>query len=147
MASPKKAEQADRQARILIDAILTGDDQLTADKYQISTRSIERWRSRVLTDGGRESLLLAETVQQKLAALNVDWGTSANAALVAGMQFLTKAAQTIEVSAASVRAIAGAVKLVGELSALNRTIEAKLAKPAPVSQLQAMPSATARKAG
>ena len=147
MASSKNAERQDRIARILVDAVISGDYQATADKYEVSVRSIERWFKKVYDDKGREALALAEIVQQKLAGLDIDFTKSANAAITAGMQYLTRAAQTMPVDAQGVRAIAGAVKLVGELSALNRTIEAKLAKPATVTPLQAMPSASARKTG
>lgn len=137
MPSPKTLERQDRIARILVDAILTGDDEVTAAKYRTSSRNIRRWRARVTQEAGRESLVLAQNVQQKLASLNVDWGQAANAAIVAGLQYLTRAAIELPHSPEGVRAIAGYVKLVGELSALNRTVEAKLQKPATVTPLRA----------
>ena len=80
--------------------------------------------------------MLAQTVQQKLNACNVDWERTALLALNSGMAFLDRAAREIKVTPQAIRAVAGAIKLVGELTAHTRFIEAKVSalspKPAPL---------------
>jgi len=97
-----------RAAQVLVDATLT-DDQAAAEKWGVTDRTVRDYRARLATD------LELATVYRDL--LN----KAANALSRARRRFLEKALEKLEdlVEAASkpehITAVAGAVKVVGEL--------------------------------
>lgn len=101
-----------RAALVLADAMALGDKP-TARKWAISTRTVERYRERAKSDKGLAELVAEKrrAVERDLAELRVIFMREAIDQLRAKMP------------KANVRAIAGALKIVGELHQVAMAVD------------------------
>lgn len=112
----------DKAARILLDAATIGD-RAACDKHEISLRTLQRYRSRLADDQE-----LSRAVASKKAIQDKQWAQEIPAAIAAGIDFLKRAAQDCDSSHPdAVHAIAGAVKILSEVSLTRDVIDARLA--------------------
>lgn len=118
-------------ARALVQASIEGDDEKTAKKLGVSPRSIVRWRQRVLTDAN-----LAELVREKRAAADGDWARDLPRAITKAIDFLADAPNHLDKKDPdSVRAVAGAMKLLTETAMSRRVLDARLSHaPRPLGE-------------
>ena len=102
----------DRAACVLADAIVLGD-RVAARKWQMSTRTVERYRARMSAD--KE---LAAAVREKNASIEQDLS-------VMRIAFLRKALAEMEAKLpdATLFEVAGAVKIVGELHQVAMAVD------------------------
>jgi len=116
---------AERAAMILAEAVLYGDTA-TSQKWSISLRSLERWRSR-----SQQDEVLAAFVQKKLEKLQNGWADEAPLALREGIAFLRRAAREGDPkSPDQVKAIAGAVQMLAEITTMKQVIDARFSAQA-----------------
>lgn len=110
-----------RAAAILVDAIALGD-QTTADKWQVSVKTIFRYRERMATDP-----VLSDTVREKVRAQSADWAD-------VRLQFLRSTIAKLQalVALATVEhlhQVAGALKIVGDLHVVVNALGADEQQP------------------
>jgi len=121
MASPNF--DRDKAARILLDAIVMGD-QAACDKHDISLRSLYRYRSRLEDDPE-----LAKAVIEKKRIQDEKWADQIPTAIASCIDFLRRASQDCKTDDPdAVHAIAGAIKIMGEVSMTREVIDARLAE-------------------
>lgn len=111
----------DMIARIIVEANYHGDDA-TCNKYDVTVRTLQRWRKRLDTDDK-----LSQNVALKKDAFDRDWVEDAPATLKAGMNFIKRAAQEGNPKNPDhVHAVAGGMKIVSEIMAVDKYLDAKL---------------------
>lgn len=111
----------ERAAAALIDATLMGD-RAAAEKYEISVKSIEGWRSRLETDE-----VLREFFYKKKALQDKAWANEIPAAIASCINFLKQASQECDSrDPDAVHAITGALKIMSEVSMTREVIDARL---------------------
>ena len=105
----------DRAARILVDAELFGIET-TCDKWQISRRTLERYREKLRDDPG-----LSQVVAQKKRLVDEGWQRDACSLVkktLAKLEALVGAA-TVE----NIRDVAGVLKIAGDLLITQTAID------------------------
>lgn len=108
-------------ATILVEAAYKGD-KAAALHWGVSRRTVRNWRARLLTDGE-----LAALFQVKRAVAEKNWAEDAPMALRAALAFIQRAAQDgLTVSAGTVHAVAGAMKLVADMLLTKQVLDARL---------------------
>lgn len=112
----------DKAARILCDAVVMGD-RAACDKHEISLRSLQRYRQKL--DGDPE---LSQVVAQKREIQDKAWGDEIPAAIASCITYLKGAAQACKSDDPdAVHAVAGALKILSEVSMTKQVIDARLA--------------------
>lgn len=112
----------ERAAAILADAALNGDE-VAAARWGVSTRVIRRYR--LLVETNQE---LAASFHQKKAELERAWIERAAVALIAAVEFLTRAAREADPrNPEIIHAVAGALKILNEAILTSQVIDARLA--------------------
>lgn len=115
----------DRAAMVLVEAIFYGD-KATADRYGITTRTVENYRKR-LKDGKNEKL--SEVFYQKKTEFERDWVSEIPAAIRAGTRFLLRSYQEADhTDAAVIHAVAGAMKILTEIGLAKEIIDVRLSE-------------------
>lgn len=103
--------------------MLMGDRQ-TARQYNVSTRSVSRWRAFV---GDNPDSELANSVREKKRLAEADWVKDLPEALQAAIRFLKEAAQNgNREDPAMVHSIAGAAKMLSEVEVARRVLDDRL---------------------
>ena len=117
-----RAFNYERAAAALVDAIIMGDRK-AAEKYEVSVKSVEGWRSRLSTDERLREFFLNKKAQQ-----DKEWAHEIPAAIASCIQYLKKASQECDCKDPdAVHAIAGALKIMSEVSMTREVIDARLA--------------------
>lgn len=113
----------DRAASILVEAAYFGDKE-AADKWGITTRTVQNYRARL--DGDAE---LSAVFLKKKLAWETSWAEEAPAALRAGIRFLMRAAREADPKdPEAIHAIAGAFKLLAEIVFTKDVLDVRLAE-------------------
>ena len=111
----------ERAAKALSDAALMGD-RAAAQKYDVTQRSIENWRSR-LDDDPIFSALFQELRQEK----NKQWADDLPAALTSCIDFLKRAGQEASpADAAAITAVATAAETLADIALTQRMVDERL---------------------
>lgn len=119
MASPNF--DPNRAAMILLDAATMGD-RATVEKYDISSRTLQRYRSRLANDQELTAL-----VAHKKAEQDKQWASEIPGAIAACIKFIANASQNLKPDdPEAVHAIAGAMKILSEIAMTREVIEARL---------------------
>ncbi|MBD1911276.1 hypothetical protein [Leptolyngbya sp. FACHB-8] len=119
MASPNF--DPSRAAIILLDAATMGD-RATVEKYDISSRTLQRYRSRFASDQELSALVALKKAEQDRA-----WANEIPGAIAACIKFIGNAAQNLKPDdPEAVHAIAGAMKILSEIVMTREVIEARL---------------------
>jgi len=109
-------------ALVLVESIFYGDERV-AEKYGISTRSIQRYRKRLQTDDK-----LSELVALKSRQAQRDWINKLPPAIEASIEFLRKAANAADVNDPQViHSIAGSLKILSEIEMTKAILDARFA--------------------
>lgn len=125
----------ERSAEILLEAYLLRDDKRVAKAHGITDRTIRAYRQRLDTDAEFAALFLAKKSQATDA-----WLERVPGALVASIDFLQRAAvEGDPKNPDMVHSVAGAMKLIGELSATWRIVDARVARQAGAATTPARP--------
>lgn len=111
----------DKIAEIVAEAAYTNVHKV-AEKYNVSSRSVQRWRHHAEYDAE-----LAKLVLQKKRAFQSRWVEEAGAFIQQGFVFLRKAANNENLSPEMIHAIAGAMKIAGEIVTMREILDARLA--------------------
>jgi hypothetical protein len=113
-------------ARTLVDAVLEGDE-VAAKKHKLSTRSVWRYRAR-----SRKDSRLAELVRAKLELKEKDWAQDLPGAIGAAIEFLRRASEDADHKDPQViYSIAGALKILTDVTMSRRVLDARLAPKQP----------------
>lgn len=112
----------DRVALILVEAAFFGEKQ-TAQRWGISTKTIERYRARLDEDSG-----LSGFVALKKQAFESSWADEIPASIRAGIRFLGEAAKRADYTPESIHAIAGAVKILAEVGLTKEILDVRLGR-------------------
>lgn len=131
-AATMSPSKRDRIAKILVEASVNGD-KATAEKFGVSLRSIQRWRSKL--PGGNETTgappddKLAQAVAEKKAKVEEGWADEIPEALRDAVKFLRRAAKEADPKdPAAIHSIAGAMKMLSETAATWKVLDARLAR-------------------
>lgn len=120
MANPNF--DSDKAARILLDAISMGD-RAACDKWQISTRTLVRYRERMNGDNS-----LAQAVREKKALQDRAWASEIPSAISSCVEFLRAASQEVsKTDPEAIHAVAGSLKILSEVLITREVIDARLA--------------------
>jgi len=116
----RKKFEKEKIAQIIAEAIFTNVRD-TANKYGIAERTIERWRDKVSIDAELSAL-----VEVKKRAFQRRWVDEAGAFISQGFKYLHEAANSPNLSAEMVHAIAGAMKIASEIVTIREVLDARL---------------------
>jgi hypothetical protein len=133
------SERLERIAEILVDAFITKDDRKTAERYQITDRTLRNWRAALDTNEELSALF-----REKKAKASEGWANEVPGALRAAVGFLRSAAEQGDpTDPHMVHSIAGAMKLLSEVSATWKLLDARMARTAGQDGAAAGQAATA----
>jgi 3-phosphoglycerate kinase len=107
-------------AQIVVEAMFTSVRD-AANKYGIAERTIERWRDKVEINPH-----LSRLVEIKKRAFQRRWVEEAGAFISQGFAYLHKAANSQNLSAEMIHAIAGAMKIASEIVTIREVLDARL---------------------
>jgi hypothetical protein len=122
-------KEIDREfaASVIVEAIYTSDEH-AAKKHGVTVRSLQRYRKAMANDA-----VLSQFVATKKKAFEDRWADELMATVRAGGKFLTAAAIEAESlqkkNPEMIRAVAGAIKICGEVLIAKRMIDARLVDP------------------
>jgi hypothetical protein len=109
----------ERAARILVDAAYLGDTR-AAEKWKITTRTIENYRARLKTD--HELSALFATMR---AAAEGNWKHELGRALTTGIRKLARLLEDVTIAEAdTIEAVTGAVKALSEIAITGEVLNA-----------------------
>lgn len=109
-------------ATVLVEAAYKGD-KAAAAQYGITARSLRNYRKRMVTDEHLSALF-----HQKRALVESNWAADAPMAIRSAMQFLMRAAQDgVSYTPEAVHAVAGAMKLLADVTLTKQVLDARLA--------------------
>jgi transposase-like protein len=112
----------EQQARIILEAV-NGDPDATCSRHGITRRTLQRWR-KSLKVGDTE---LSRNVAEKKRALDDAWAEKIPGCLSACVEYITEAAsQVLRTDPQAIHAVAGAMKLVSEVAATWKIIDARI---------------------
>jgi len=112
----------DLAATVLVEAAYSGDN-VAAQKYGKSVRTIQRWRRRMAEDRH-----LSSFVAQKKAQAEREWAKELAPAIRAAIEFVQRAAQHMEpADPEALHAMAGALKILTEVAMTKEVLDARLA--------------------
>jgi len=115
----RKKFEKEKIAQILVEAMF-GNVRDTANKYGIAERTIERWRDKVEIDTE-----LSRLVEIKKRTFQRRWVEEAGAFINQGFAYLHKAANSPNLSAEMIHAIAGAMKIASEIVTIREILDAR----------------------
>lgn len=111
----------DRAAKALVDAILMGD-RAAAEKYDVTIRTMENWRSRLDTDPHFSAFF-----QELRAKKDERWADDLAAALASGIRFLKDAGtQADPKDPDAIVAITGAVETLADIALTQKMVDERL---------------------
>lgn len=111
------------RAAMILAEMPFNDDATLSQRYKISIRTLERYRSRLRTDEK-----LAAFVAAKKAALEREWANELAPAIREAIRFLQRAAREAHPGDPNaIHAVAGALKILSEVSMTKEVIGARLA--------------------
>lgn len=116
----RKKFEKDQIAQILVEAMFS-NVRNTANKYDIAERTIERWRDKAEYD-----VELSKLIGIKKRAFQRRWVDEAGAFISQGFSYLHKAADSQNLSAEMIHAIAGAMKIASEIITIREVLDARL---------------------
>lgn len=117
-----KSLNYERAATVLAEAAFT-NDPTASQRHGISLRTLERYRSRLRTDEK-----LAAFVAAKKVALEREWANELAPAIREAIHFLQRAAREADPGDPNaIHAVAGALKILSEVSMTREVINARLA--------------------
>jgi transposase-like protein len=126
MASESKSDRLERIAEILIDAYISRDDRKTAERYGITDRTLRNWRKQLETDAELSALF-----REKKSRASEGWANEVPGALRAAVGFIRTAAEKGDpTDPAMLHSVAGAMKLLSEVSATWKLLDARMARSA-----------------
>lgn len=126
MPVERRADRLERIAEILVDASVSRDDRKTAERFQVSDRTIRNYRRQLETDAE-----LAALFRQKRAQVSEGWANEVPGALREAVGFLRRAAEKGDCTNPNmVHAVAGAMKLLSEVSATWKLLDVRMARSA-----------------
>ncbi|WP_197057660.1 hypothetical protein [Meiothermus ruber] len=109
-------------AKVLLETLFT-DEETVAQRYGITSRTIYNYRKRLLADPHFSSFFNA-----KKAALEREWAHELAPAIRECIAFLKRAAKAVDPkSPEAIHAVAGALKILSEVSMTREVIDARLA--------------------
>lgn len=112
----------ERAATVLADAIFMGD-KAAAEKWDVSTRSIEAWRSRL-----SEDRKLAGLFNVKKQAREKTWAAEIPGVISAALSFIKTACHQADPGDPNVlKSIVEAVKVLTEVDLTKQVLDARLA--------------------
>lgn len=112
----------ERAASALVDAIFEGDKK-AAEKWDVSTRSIEEWRSRL-----REDEELEQLFKSKRKAREKTWASEIPEVIRDGLKFIKDATSHGDPGDPEmVKAITSAVKVLTDVDLTKQVLDARLA--------------------
>lgn len=111
----------DQAAAALVEAAYYGDEQ-AAKEYDVSRRTIRRWRNRMDEDDDLAALVAAKKQQ-----FEDSWADELPAAIRASIEFLGRAARNGKVhDTDSIRTIAGSLKILADVALTKKVLDARL---------------------
>jgi len=116
----RKKFSKEQIAQILTESLYAGERK-TADKYQIATITIQRWWKKAEIDTE-----LSKLVEIKKRAFQRRWVDEAGAFISQGFKYLHEAANSPNLSAEMIHAIAGAMKIASEIIIIREVLDARL---------------------
>jgi hypothetical protein len=135
----KRTARLERVAEVLLEAFVSRDDRKTAQKHGITDRTLRNWRALLFTDPE-----LSELFRSKKARVSEGWADEIPGAMRSTIGFLRKAAEEGDhKNPDMVHSVAGALKLLSEVSATWKLLDARLARTAGPDGAAARPSAAA----
>jgi hypothetical protein len=112
----------ERAAGALVDAIFSGD-KAAAEKWDVSTRSIEEWRSRLKED---EELLAL--FKSKKHAREKTWASEIPQVIQDGLRFVSDAIKHANPEdPEALKAVVGALKVLMDIDLTKQVLDARLA--------------------
>jgi transposase-like protein len=133
----------ERVARIVAEAVSAGDET-TCAKYDISQRTLNRWRLQLQDDPK-----LAQFVLERKAQVERDWVADLPDAISKAIDFLARAAANNSTTdPAMVHSIAGALKILNDVSMGRKMLDARISRslgPAREAPKPGVPGADDRK--
>lgn len=112
----------ERAAGALVDAIFMGD-KAAADKWDVSTRSIEEWRSRLKDDNDLLALF-----KSKKHAREKTWASEIPEVIQNGLKFISEATRSSDpADPEAVKVISGALKILMDIDLTKQVLDARLA--------------------
>ena len=128
-----KADRKERIAEILVEAYLTRDEVATAAKHGVCDRTIRNWKAALGDDAE-----LAELFRVKKQLAVDSWAEEVPLALRSAVSFLVRAGNEGDhKDPHMVHSIAGAMKLLSEVSATWKLLDVRLARQAGPNGAQA----------
>lgn len=120
----KRAQRLERMAEILVDAFISRDDRNTAKRHGITDRTLRNWRAQLGQDPDLSALF-----QAKKTAVSQGWADEVPGALRSAVGFLRRAADEGDHKDPDmVHSVAGAMKLLSEVSATWKLLDARMAR-------------------
>lgn len=107
-------------ATILVYALYNTDAQAAKD-FGVSTRTIWRYRAKIEKDPE-----LAEIVSQKRIQAEAEWIDAGKDAMLTAIAFIRRCALQLKPSADNAYAVAGALKIVSEVTATHKLIDLRI---------------------
>jgi hypothetical protein len=104
----------------LVEAAYFGD-KAAADRYGVTMRSVENYRARLVTDTE-----LVAFFAIKKQEFEDKWADELPAAIRASIRFLAKAANEVMVTADTIHSIAGALKILADVTLTKQVLDARL---------------------
>ncbi len=109
-------------ARVLIEASISGD-KVAAQKYDVEERTVRNYRARLETDPHFSAFFRLKQKETQDA-----WVSGLTPAIMAGIDFLQRAAQNLEPKdPEAVKAVTESVRVLSELAITTKVINARYA--------------------
>lgn len=125
MTRPGPTIDRDRIAEVLVTAAYQGD-KAAAQRFEITTRTVENYRARLATDPA-----LSDLFARKRKLVEADWSAELPSAIRASVAFLARAAATADpADPDAIHSVAGALKILSETAAAKRILDARLSPQA-----------------
>lgn len=112
---------AERAAVILVEAAYKGEKQAAKD-WGITTRSLRNWRRRLDSDESFSAIF-----RHKKELAEKDWAQDAPLTIRAAMAFIRRASQSESQDPEMVHAVAGAMKLLADVTLTKQVLDARVA--------------------
>ena len=112
----------ERAAAALVDAMMMGD-RAAADKYDISVKSLERWRKRLSTDEVLRGFVSKYKVRQ-----DSEWAASIPATMTAAIGFINRAANEGSVNASMLESMAKALETLSDVALTWKVMDERLSE-------------------
>lgn len=136
------AHQPEMIAAAVIEAAVRGDKEV-AEKYNITTRTLRNWKHRVVNDDE-----VSAHFRKKKDDADRAWADQIPGCLSACIGYLkTAAEESHNKTPEMVHAIAGALKMVSEVAATWKVLDARLAERAGRTGAQVIPFAAGHSGG